>query len=308
MTTTTTDKQIRIIGVPMDLGADRRGVDMGPSAIRMADLQKRLARLGYEVIDRGDVPVPIPEVLSMTHPRAKYLPEVTQANQRLADRVEAILDEGAIPLVLGGDQSISVGTIAGVAAFYRRRGQNVGVIWFDAHADMNTPETTPSGNIHGMPYAASLGMGPRELTHLKGFAPKLDARACALIGVRSIDDLERENVRSSGLRVFTMRDIDERGIRAVMEEALAIATTGTAGLLVSLDMDFIDPTYAPGVGTPVVGGATYREAHLAMEMIADSRRVIAMEVVEVNPILDTRNQTGALAVELILSAFGQRIL
>lgn len=308
MNTTASKEHIRIIGVPMDLGADRRGVDMGPSAIRMADLHKRLAQLGYEVIDWGDVPVPIPEVLSMTHPRAKYLPEVTQANQRLADHVEAIFDEGAIPLVLGGDQSISVGTIAGAASFYRQRGQNVGVIWFDAHADMNTPETTPSGNIHGMPYAASLGMGPRELTHLKGFAPKLDPHVCALIGVRSIDDLERENVRSSGLRVFTMRDIDERGIRAVMEEAIAVATRGTAGLLVSLDMDFIDPTYAPGVGTPVVGGATYREAHLAMEMIADSHRLIAMEVVEVNPILDIRNQTGALAVELILSAFGQRIL
>jgi arginase len=300
-------KKIGVFGVPMDLGADRRGVDMGPSAIRTVGWE-RLIELGYEVVDLGDISVPIPEVLHIIDPKAKYLPEIAEANRVLANKVEAALAEGAMPLVLGGDQSISVGTIAGVSAHYRQRNQKVGVIWFDAHADMNTPETTPSGNIHGMPYAASLGMGPHELTHIKGFAPKLEASVCVLIGARSIDELEKGNIHSSGLHVFTMRSIDERGIRAIIEEAIAIATRDTAGILVSLDMDFFDPVYAPGVGTPVIGGATYREGHLAMEMIADTQRLIALEVVEVNPVLDTRNQTAELAVGLILSAFGQQIL
>lgn len=301
-------KKIRILGVPMDLGADRRGVDMGPSAMRTVGLSERLARLGYDVADWGNIVVPIPEVLRIIDQKIKYLPEVAEANGSLADKVEAVLQEDAIPVVLGGDQSISIGDIAGVSAFYRQRNQKVGVIWLDAHGDMNTPETTPSGNIHGMPYAASLGMGAEELTSIKGFAPKLDPKACVLIGARSIDDGERDNIRASGLHAFTMRDIDERGLRAVVEEAIRLATSDTAGLFVSIDMDFFDPFYAPGVGTPVPGGATFREGHLAMEMIADTQQLIALEVVEVNPVLDTCNRTAEFAVGLILSAFGQRIL
>jgi arginase len=301
-------RRVKIIGVPMDLGANRRGVDMGPSALRIAGLQARLTQLGYTVEDVGNIPVNIPETLRIIDPRAKYLAEVAEVNRILADRVEHVVAEGAIPLVLGGDQSISIGTIAGVAAYYRQRGEKIGVIWFDAHADMNTPETTPSGNIHGMPFAVSLGIGVPELVDLKGFRPKLDPRHCVLIGVRDIDPLERENVRRSGLTVFTMRELDELGMRTVMERALEIASRGTAGFHVSLDMDVFDPFYAPGVGTPVPGGATYREGHLAMELIADSHKLLSMEIVEVNPVLDVRNHTAEFAVELILSAFGKRIL
>ncbi|MBI4468693.1 MAG: arginase [Acidobacteria bacterium] len=301
-------RTVHIIGIPMDLGADRRGVDMGPSAMRTAGLNIRLAELGYEVLDVGDVVVPNPEVLRITDKNKKYLPEILAATNELADRVEAILAGGAIPLALGGDQAISIGDIAGVASHHRRRGERVGVIWFDAHGDMNTPETTPSGNIHGMPYAVSLGLGAPELVQSRGFAPKVEPDACVLIGARSIDPLERENIRQSGLRVFTIREIDERGMRDVMAEALEIAGRNTAGFIASLDMDFFDPALAPGVGTPVPGGATYREGHLAMEMIADSGRLLAFEVVEVNPVLDTRNSTAELAVELILSAFGKRIM
>jgi arginase len=301
-------RRVKIIGVPMDLGANRRGVDMGPSALRIAGLQARLTQLGYTVEDVGNLPVNIPETLRIIDPRAKYLAEVAEVNRILADRVEHVVAEGAIPLVLGGDQSISIGTIAGVAAYYRQRGEKIGVLWFDAHADMNTPETTPSGNIHGMPFAVSLGIGVPELVDLKGFRPKLDPRHCVLIGVRDVDPLERENVRRSGLTVFTMRELDELGMRTVMERALEIASRGTAGFHVSLDMDVFDPFYAPGVGTPVPGGATYREGHLAMELIADSHKLLSMEIVEVNPVLDVRNHTAEFAVELILSAFGKRIL
>jgi arginase len=301
-------RRVKIIGVPMDLGANRRGVDMGPSALRIAGLQARLTQLGYTVEDVGNIPVNIPETLRIIDPRAKYLAEVAEVNRILADRVEHVVAEGAIPLVLGGDQSLSIGTIAGVAAYYRQRGEKIGVLWFDAHADMNTPETTPSGNIHGMPFAVSLGIGVPELVDLKGFRPKLDPRHCVLIGVRDIDPLERENVRRSGLTVFTMRELDELGMRTVMERALEIASRGTAGFHVSLDMDVFDPFYAPGVGTPVPGGATYLEGHLAMELIADSHKLLSMEIVEVNPVLDVRNHTAEFAVELILSAFGKRIL
>ncbi len=301
-------RPIKIIGVPMDLGANRRGVDMGPSALRIAGLQPRLIQLGYAVEDLGNLPVNIPEVLRITDPRVKYLAEVADVNRRLADRVEEVVAEGAIPLVLGGDQSISIGTIAGLAAHYHQRGEKIGVLWFDAHADMNTPETTPSGNIHGMPYAVSLGLGAPELTDLKGFRPKLDPSCCVLIGVRDVDPLERENIRRTGVTVFTMRELDELGMRAVMERAIEIASRGTAGFHVSLDMDFFDPFYAPGVGTPVPGGATYREGHLAMELIADSHHLLSLEIVEVNPVLDVRNHTAEFAVELALSALGKRIL
>jgi arginase len=301
-------RTIKIIGVPMDLGASHRGVDMGPSAIRIAGLGQRLAELGHTVQDVGNVPVNIPEVLAITNPRAKYLPEVAQANVELAERVERIVADGAVPLVLGGDQSISIGTIAGASAYFRSLGTKIGVIWFDAHADMNTPETTPSGNIHGMPYAVSLGMGLGELTEIKGFSPKLDPEKCVLIGSRSIDELERANVRRGGVKVYTMREVDELGMRQVMTEAIEIASSGTAGFHVSLDMDFFDPFYAPGVGTPVPGGGTYREGHLAMELIADTNKIVSFEIVEVNPVFDERNRTAELAVELALSAFGKRII
>jgi arginase len=281
---------------------------MGPSAIRIAGLRERLAELGYSVEDAGNVPVNIPEVLSVSNPNAKYLPEVAHASVELANRVERIAADGAIPLALGGDQSISIGTIAGVTSYFHSRGEKVGVIWFDAHADMNTPETTPSGNIHGMPYAVSLGMGASELTEIKGFSPKLDPATCVLIGSRSIDDLERWNVRRSGIKVYTMREVDELGMRQVVAEAIAIASNGTAGFHVSVDMDFFDPFYAPGVGTPVPGGGTYREGHLAMELIADTKKIVSFEIVEVNPVFDERNRTAELAVELALSAFGKRII
>jgi arginase len=210
--------------------------------------------------------------------------------------------------VLGGDHSVAIGTIAGVSRFHRMRGERIGLVWVDAHADMNTPETSPSGNVHGMPLACIIGMGPQELTHLFGYAPKVEPRNVALVGLRDVDQLEKPHVRQSGVRAFTMRDLDERGMRAVMLDAIRIACDGTAGFHLSLDMDFIDPQYAPGVGTPVRGGGTYRETHLAMELICDSGRMLSMEAVEVNPVIDEVNRTADLAVELILSAFGKRIL
>jgi arginase len=227
---------------------------------------------------------------------------------KLARLVEQVLGEGTLPVVLGGDHSVAIGTLAGVSRHFRRERQRIGLLWVDAHADMNTPRTSPSGNVHGMPLACCIGVGPRELTHLFGYAPKVDPRNVALVGVREVDALERPHVRHSGVRAFTMRDIDERGMRAVMQDALQIASEGTAGFHVSLDMDYVDPAEAPGVGTPVRGGGTYREAHLAMEMICDSGRMVSMEVVEVNPVIDQFNRTAVLAVELVMSALGKRIL
>jgi arginase len=299
---------IAIIGAPLDLGQDRRGVDMGPSAVRVANLHGRIAGLGYEVEDRGNVPVEQKESHPEGHAQAKYLPLIASACGALAARVADALDAGAMPLVLGGDHSVAVGTVSGVSSHFRARGERVGLIWLDAHADMNTPATSPSGNIHGMPLACLLGSGPAELVDLLGYHPKVDPRHTVLVGLRDVDATEKTQVKGSGVRAFTMRDIDERGLRNVMEEAIRIATGGTAGLHLSLDMDFCDPGDAPGVGTPVRGGATYREAHLALEMICDSRRMVSMEVVEVNPVIDERNRTADFAVELIMSALGKRIL
>ena len=279
-----------IVGVLMDLGADRRGVDMGPSAVRVANLNQRLRELGYEVTDLGNLPVRNAEMMHVADRRLKYLPEITDACQRLAERVEAVLESGAIPIVLGGDHSIAIGTVSGLASYHRRRDQRVGVIWFDAHGDMNTPETSPSGNIHGMPFAAILGHGDPALTELGGFSPKVSPEDCVLI------------------RVVTMRELDERGMSAVMDEAMWLASRRTAGFHVTMDMDFVDPAFAPGVGTPVPGGPTYRESHLAMEKIADSGKMISFELTEVNPVLDISNRTAELGVELILSAFGKKIL
>jgi arginase len=281
---------------------------MGPSAVRVANLNKRLASLGYTVEDLGNVPVGQPESLPEGPKHAKYLPQITASCLKLARMVDRAASDGKVPLVLGGDHSVAIGTVAGLAQQFRRKKQRIGLLWIDAHADMNTPRTTPSGNIHGMPLACCIGLGPRELTRLLGFAPKVDPKNVALVGVREVDLLERPHVRNSGVRAFTMRDIDERGLRAVMQEAIEIASAGTAGFHVSLDMDYVDPSEAPGVGTPVRGGATYREAHLAMELICDSGGMLGMEVVEVNPVIDESNRTATLAVELVMSALGKRIL
>jgi len=301
-------RKIRVIGVPLDLGQSRRGVDMGPSAVRVAGLEARLEGLGLVVEDAGNVSVAIAEQKKEGDPRAKYLKEITATCTKHADLVLKTLEAGKTPLVLGGDHSVATGTMAGVSEFHRRQNQKVGLIWIDAHSDINTPDTSPSGNVHGMPLAAIMGLGPAELANIFGFSPKVSPDNCVLVGVRDIDEREKENIRRAGVDVYTMRDIDERGMRVVMEEALRVAGRGTAGYHVSLDMDWIDPEDAPGVGTPVRGGATYREAHLAMEIIADHGRLLSFEIVEVNPVIDEHNRTADLAVELSMSIFGKKIL
>ncbi|MBZ5600560.1 MAG: arginase [Acidobacteriia bacterium] len=301
-------KKIRVIGVPLDLGQSRRGVDMGPSAVRVAGLEARLEALGHVVEDGGNVPVAIPEQKKEGHAHAKYLKEITATCTKHADLVLKTLEAGKVPLALGGDHSVAAGTIAGVAEFYRRQKQKIGLIWIDAHSDINTPDSSPSGNVHGMPLAAIMGLWPSELANIFGFSPKVSPENCVLVGIRDVDAIEKENIRKAGVEVFTMRDIDERGMRAVMEEAVRMATRGTTGYHVSLDMDWVDPEDAPGVGTPVPGGATYREAHLAMEIMADDGHLLSFEIVEVNPVIDEHNRTAELAVELALSAFGKKIL
>ena len=292
----------------MDLGADRRGVDMGPSAVRVAGLNERLETLGYEVTDAGNIPVRNPEMMQIADRKLKYLPEIAAACQALADQVEASLESGSTPIVLGGDHSIAIGSVGGLSAFHHKRGERVGVIWFDAHGDMNTPDTSPSGNIHGMPFAAILGKGAKELTEISGFAPKVYPEDCVLIGARSVDPDEAVALRASGIRVVTMRELDERGMSSVMDEAIELASRRTVGFHVTMDMDFVDPDFAPGVGTPVPGGPTYRESHLAMEKVADSGKMLSFELTEVNPVFDISNKTAGLGVQLILSAFGKKIM
>lgn len=281
---------------------------MGPSALRVANLNARVAALGYSVDDRGNVPVEQAEAAPSGPARAKYLPQIAATCQRLALLVEETLGGGGVPLVLGGDHSVAVGTVSGVSQFYRRRRQKAGLIWLDAHADMNTPESSPSGNVHGMPLACIVGHGPAELTEMFGYSPKVDPKNVVIVGLRDVDQTEKPHVHGYGVHAFTMRDIDERGMRSVMDEAIRLASEGMEGFHLSLDMDFVDPQDAPGVGTPVRGGVTYREAHLAMEMICDSRRMVSMEVVEVNPVIDEVNRTADLAVELVMSGLGKRIL
>lgn len=299
---------ISIVGVPMDLGADRRGVDMGPSALRYANLNEKLKELGHAVADLGDLDVIIPETRHFGDPRAKYLREIVDACGRLANLVLDIREAGRTPLVLGGDHSIAVGTVAGMSESFRRQGKKIGLIWFDAHADFNTPEISPSGNVHGMPMAAIMGYGAKELTHILGFSPKVQPEYAVMVGIREVDRDERELVKKSGVRVFTMKDIDRRGIGAVMDDALSIVTNGTDGFAATLDADFLDPYESPGVATPVRGGADYREAHLAMEMLADTKKMVSFEITEINPILDEHNKTAHFGMELILSAFGKQIL
>jgi arginase len=267
-----------------------------------------MATLGYEVTDAGNILVRNPEMMQITDRHAKYLPEIAEACQKLADQVEASLEVGSTPIVLGGDHSIAIGSVAGLSAFHRKRGKQVGVIWFDAHGDMNTPDSSPSGNIHGMPFAAILGHGSKELTHISGFAPKVHPEDCVLIGARSVDPEEAVALKASGIRIITMRELDERGMSAIMDEAMWLASRRTAGFHVTMDMDFVDPDYAPGVGTPVPGGPTYRESHLAMEKVADSGKMLSFELTEVNPVLDISNKTAELGVQLILSAFGKKIM
>ncbi|MCJ7501799.1 MAG: arginase [Acidobacteriia bacterium] len=300
--------KIRLLGVPLDLGQERRGVDMGPSAVRAAGLNSALKSLGHQVEDLGNLHVKIPEMQPFGDRRAKYLNEIAETCQEVAHRIYQTLEAGYFPISLGGDHSVAIGTQAGVAKFYRDREQAIGCIWLDAHADMNTPETSSSGNVHGMPFAATLGLGPEALAKIFGYAPKIQPKNCVLIGARALDSRERRLVKDSGINVFTMRAIDELGMRTVMEKSLALATEGTAGFVVSFDMDAVDPDEAPGVGTPVRGGITFREAHLAMEMVADSRKMLAMELVEINPIIDILNKTAILGVGLISSALGKKIL
>ena len=301
-------QKIRIIGVPMDLGASRRGVDMGPSAVRVAGLQARIKQLGHHVEDFGNISVKQPEEMPYGEKRAKYIEEIADACRDLGEAVQKSLGEGYLPLVLGGDHSIAAGSISGVAAHFRKEKKNIGCIWLDAHSDMNAPETSPSGNVHGMPLAGILGYGVPELYDLFGFKPKVEPQNVVLVGVRDLDSHEKKFIKKLGVKAFTMREIDERGMREVMSDALKYAMDDTDGIAVSLDMDFVDPSDAPGVGTPVRGGVTYREAHLAMEMIADSEAMVSMEIVEINPVIDEHNRTALLAVELALSGLGKKIL
>jgi len=301
-------RKIQVLGVPLDLGQSRRGVDMGPSAVRVAGLEARLEALGHIVEDGGNVSVAMAELKQEGDPSAKYLEEITATCAKSAELVVKALEAGKIPLILGGDHSVAAGSVSGVAEFYRRENKTVGLLWIDAHSDINTPDTSPSGNVHGMPLAALLGLGPSQLGNIFNFSPKVKPENCVLFGVRDIDAAERANILRAGIHVFTMRDIDERGIRSLMEEALWIVGKGTVGYHVSLDMDWVDPEDAPGVGTPVRGGATYREAHLAMEIIADRGGMLSFEIVEINPVLDEKNRTADLAVELTASAFGKKIL
>lgn len=281
---------------------------MGPSALRVANLNARLQSIGCKVEDLGNIFVEQAESTKAGPANARYLKTIAATCAALAARVEKAAGQGKFPLVLGGDHSVAVGTVSGMAQHFRKKKQKLGVIWLDAHTDMNTPETSPSGNVHGMPLACLVGEGPRALTHLYGVTPQVDPKNVVLVGIRDVDVTERPVVTKSGVRVFTMRDIDERGMRAVMQDALQIASAGTAGVHLSLDMDGVDPDEAPGVGTPVRGGFSYREAHLAMEILSDSHKLTSMEVVEVNPVLDTANRTALLAVELVMSAMGKRIL
>jgi arginase len=301
-------KPVHLIGVPLDLGAGRRGVDMGPSAFRIAGIRDQIATLGRSPIDKGDLPAPIPETQRPADKHKKYVREIAKVCQKLYDRALKSLDEGALPLVLGGDHSLAAGSVAASADWIRRTSSKpLGLIWVDAHGDMNTPTTTESGNVHGMPLAALLGQEPLELASI-GSMPSVLPQHTVLVGIRNLDHREKDQIRASGIHVFTMKDIDRDGIATVAERALALAARDTGGIHVSFDMDVCDPSIAPGVGTPVKGGFDYREAHMIMELVADSGQLVALDLVEVNPTLDIRNTTAELGTELALSALGKGIL
>jgi arginase len=301
-------KAVDILGVPLAYGASMAGVELGPAALRVARLKRRIAQLGFVVRDLGDIEVEQSQANPEPSDKLHYLREISAACAELAQKVEGILAAGELPLVLGGDHSIAIGSLSGFAAYCRSRNETPGLIWFDAHADMNTPETTPSGNIHGMPLAVLFGRGAPELTNIAGFAPKLDPKLCAHVGARDIDSGERELISQLGIRFITMREIDERGMNACMDEAISIASQASGGYAVTFDVDALDPGDAPGSGTLVRGGLTYRESHLAMEKIADAGGMRSLEVVEINTALDINNKTAELGVELILSALGKTIL
>ena len=304
----TRPRAVQLIGVPLDLGAGRRGVDMGPSALRIAELGPRLAALGHSVVDKGDLGHPVRETRAQGQPRKKFIREISQVCRQLYQTTAAAQAEGATPVVIGGDHSLAVGSVAATAASARRRRRAVGLLWVDAHGDMNTPSTTTSGNVHGMPLAALLGPEPAELASIGAVIPTVRPDRVALVGIRSLDTQEKALVRGSGVHVFTMGDIDRTGLARVTRRALALILRGNADLHVSFDLDVCDPAIAPGVGTPVRGGLSYREAHMLMELVADTGRLRALDLVEVNPILDTNNITAQLGVELVLSALGQQIL
>ena len=302
-------KPVHIIGVPLDLGGNRRGVDMGPSAMRIAGLAERLVRLGRTVVDRGDLPSPIPETQEWRDERQKYIHDIAKVCQQLYETASRSLDDGAMPLVLGGDHSLAAGSVAAAAHWARNdRKLPIGLLWIDAHGDMNTPATTNSGNVHGMPLAALLGPDPSDLSNIGGFSPKVLPAHTVLIGVRNLDEREKVPVRDSHVHVFTMKDIDRQGIASIVEQAVELAGNGTAGIHVSFDLDACDPAIAPGVGTPVKGGLDYREAHMVMEIVADSGLLTSLDLVEVNPTLDVRNTTAQLGAELAASALGMKIL
>lgn len=298
-------KKISIIGVPMDLGQSRRGVDMGPSAIRYAGVVERLEKLSYQIHDKGDIEIGRPgKDEEASDDNLKYLKAVVKANTKLAEAVDQVISAGDFPLILGGDHSIAIGTLAGVSKHY----QSLGVIWYDAHGDLNTSETSPSGNIHGMPLAVSIGIGHADLKHIGGYSPKIKPENIVIIGARSLDDGEKILIREKGIKVFTMHEIDRMGMAKVMEETVSYLKDKTDGVHLSLDLDGLDPSDAPGVGTPVLGGISYRESHLAMEILAEAKMITSAEFVEVNPIIDERNKTATVAVELMGSLFGERLL
>lgn len=303
-----TRRLVHLVGVPLDLGGGRRGVDMGPSAVRIAGLAERLASMGFLVVDQGDVAAPIPETRAPRDPTKKYIREIARVCQRLYAHVRASHDAGAFPIVVGGDHSLAAGSVGATSDFAASTGRDIGLVWVDAHGDMNTPTTTTSGNVHGMPLSALLGPEPAELARIGGRSPKVRAEKTVIIGVRNLDDLEKARIRDSHVHLFTMKDIDRYGIAEVMERAIALAGHDTLGIHLSFDLDACDPAIAPGVGTPVKGGLDYREAHMVMEMLADSNRLIGLDLVEVNPILDVQNQTAILGTELVLSALGMRII
>jgi len=299
---------VHLIGAPLDLGGGRRGVDMGPSALRIAGLGEQIAALGRPTVDQGNVAAPIREIAREGDARKKYIDEIAAVCRRIHAMTRASLDAGALPVVLGGDHSVAAGSVAASADAVRiRTGKPLGVIWADAHGDMNTPDTSGSGNVHGMPLAALLGQPPEELSSI-GTPPSLRPEHTVLVGIRNLDDREKDQIRAAGVHVFTMKDVDRDGIARVAERAIALASEGTGGLHVSFDLDVCDPSVAPGVGTPVRGGLDYREAHMLMELVADSQRLVALDLVEVNPTLDLRNTTAEFAVELALSALGKRII
>ncbi|MGQ0541189.1 MAG: arginase [Blastocatellia bacterium] len=308
-------KKVSIVGVPLGYGAGKKGSELGVEAMRLSQIRGRqlidhIRDLGYEVVDRGDVDIIKPAVLADEQDNPKYLPEMLASCANISTELKSVLDEGSLPVVLGGDHSIAIGTFSGIASHFRSKGEEIGLLWFDAHADINTPESSGSGNIHGMPLAALLGHGQYDLVNLEGYAPKLNPQYCAHIGARDLDDGERDSVHKLGLRenFFTMSDIDKRGMLACVKDAIAIASAAPGGYAVTFDVDIIDPRFAPGSGTLVRGGTTYREAHLALEVIAEHGGMRSFEIVEVNPMLDQSNITVELACELILSALGKTIL